>query len=102
MDGNCPGWELSGMGIDRWELSGMGNVREWNCPVGIVRDGNCPGWELSGNRYPHIYKGCAIRHHPIIDLFTDSEAIIEMSIWQCIMVYSGYMKSKQTSRYRTR
>ena len=38
--------------------------------------------------------------HPLIDLFTDSDAIIEMSIWQCIMVYSGYMKSKQT-RYRT-
>ena len=36
----------------------------------------------------------------IIDLFTDSDAIFEMSIWQCIMVYSGYMKSKQT-RYRT-
>ena len=36
-DGKCPGWELSGMGIDRWEMSGMGNVR----------DGNCPGWELS-------------------------------------------------------
>ena len=35
-----------------------------------------------------------------IDLFTDSDAIFEMSIWQCIMVYSGYMKSKQT-RYRT-
>ena len=37
-----------------------------------------------------------------IYLFTDSDAIFEMSIWQCIMVYSGYMKSKQTSRYRTR
>ena len=36
--GNCPGWELSGMGIARWELSGMGTVR----------DRNCPGWELSG------------------------------------------------------
>ena len=36
----------------------------------------------------------------VIDLFTDSDAIFEMSIWQCIMVYSGYMKSKQT-RYRT-
>ena len=48
MDGNCPGWELSGMGIDRWELSGMGNVRDGNCPMGIVRDGNCPGWELPG------------------------------------------------------
>ena len=36
----------------------------------------------------------------LIDLFTDSDAIFEMSIWQCIMVYSGYMKSKQT-RYRT-
>ena len=35
-----------------------------------------------------------------IDLFTDSDAIFEMSIWRCIMVYSGYMKSKQT-RYRT-
>ena len=38
MDGNCPGWELSGMGNVRWELSGMGTVR----------DGNCPGWKLSG------------------------------------------------------
>ena len=52
MDGNCPGWELSGMGIDRWELSGMGNVRDGNCPVGIVRDGKCPGWELSGGNCP--------------------------------------------------
>ena len=34
MDGNCPGWELSGMGI----------VQDGNCPPG----GNCPGWELSG------------------------------------------------------
>ena len=66
-DGNCPGWELSGMGIVRWEwelsgmgivrdgkLSGMGIVRDGNCPgwelsgMGTVRDGNCPGWELSG------------------------------------------------------
>ena len=65
-DGICPAgivrWELSGMGIVRdgncpvgvvrdgncpgWELSGMGTVHL----VGIVRDGNCPGWELSG--YP--------------------------------------------------
>ena len=34
-----------------------------------------------------------------IDLFTDSDAIFEMSIRQCIMGYSWYMKSKQTSRY---
>ena len=40
--------------------------------------------------------------HSRIYLFTDSDAISEMSIWQCIMIYSGYMKSKQTSRYRTR
>ena len=54
MDGNCPGWELSEMGIDRWELSGMGNGRDGNCPVGIVRYGNCPGWELSGNQFQHL------------------------------------------------
>ena len=35
--GNCPGWELSG----------MRNVRDGECPAGIVRDGNCPELKLS-------------------------------------------------------
>ena len=30
------------------------NVRDGNCPVGIVRDGNCPGWELSGMGTVHL------------------------------------------------
>ena len=35
-DGNCPGWELSGMGNVRWELSGMGTVRDGNCPGTVI------------------------------------------------------------------
>ena len=48
----------------------------------------------------NLYKSHVVLFTCAIDLFTDSDAIFEMSIWQCIMVYSGYMKSKQT-RYRT-
>ena len=57
-------------------------------------DFRCLPFSISG--------GCelSLRRVKAIDLFTDSDAIFEMSIWQCIMVYSGYMKSKQT-RYRT-
>ena len=35
--GNCPEWELSGMGIFRL----VGNVRDGNCPDGI-----CPGIDI--------------------------------------------------------
>ena len=48
-DGNCPVGIVRDGNCSGWELSGMGTVRDGNCPVGIVRDGNCPGWELSGN-----------------------------------------------------
>ena len=49
-----------------------------------------------------VWSSCSFVISFVIDFFTDSDAIFEMSIWQCIMVYSGYMKSKQTSQYRTR
>ena len=32
MDGNCPGWELTGGNCPGWEMSGMGTVRDGNCP----------------------------------------------------------------------